>query len=384
MKTPYIYFILSLSLLVLSCNSTESNSEEKEESHDNDEHIILTKTQFENGNFALGNADTIEFSNRFRVTGMIDVPPENRASINWFFEGYVSKTTLLIGNKVEKGDLLVTLENPEFIKLQQTYLENLSQLDYLKSEFERKKNLLEDLVISEKVFQKAKSDYYTTKASVSGLEKTLQLMNVSLDKVRNGNFNSEIHIYAPLSGKISKLNISQGTFVNKSMMMMEILDTDHVHLELDIFEKDIMKIKEEQPLTFKLPEQTDQEFIAHVKLVGAEISSNRTVKVHAHPDDDNQNFAVGMYVEAFFNDNPQKHLALPQTAFVEKNNKQYVLKLIEETNGEYTFESVLMKTSDPQNGSQPLLNEKEITPDEKFLIKGAFDIFGGASGGHDH
>jgi cobalt-zinc-cadmium efflux system membrane fusion protein len=384
MKTPYIYFLLSLSLFVLSCNSNESNSEEKEETEVNENQIILTKTQFENGDFELGTVDTIEFSNRFRVTGMIDVPPENRASVSSFFEGYVSKTTLLIGDRVKKGDLLVTLENPEFIKLQQTYLENLSQLEYLESEFNRKKNLLEDLVISEKVFQKAKSDYLTTKASVSGLEKTLQLMNVPLDKVRKGNLNSEIHIYAPLSGKISKLNISQGTFVNKSMRMMEILDTDHIHLELDVFEKDIMKVKEEQPLTFKLPEQTDEEFMAHVKLVGAEISSNRTVKVHAHPDDDNQNFAVGMYVEAFFNDNPRKHLALPQTAFVEKNNKQYVLKLIEDANGDYTFEPVLVKTSDPQNGFQPILNEDEIATDDQFLIKGGFDIFDGASGGHDH
>ncbi|MBQ0739850.1 hypothetical protein J9332_36735, partial [Aquimarina celericrescens] len=61
MKTPYIYFLLSLSLFVLSCNSNESNSEEKKETKVNENQIILTKTQFENGDFELGTVDTIEF-----------------------------------------------------------------------------------------------------------------------------------------------------------------------------------------------------------------------------------------------------------------------------------------------------------------------------------
>lgn len=384
MKTPNIYFLLGLSLLVLSCNSNESNSEEKETEVDDDQ-IILTTTQFENGGFELGTIDTIEFSDRFRITGMIDVPPENRASISSFFEGYVSKTHLLIGDTVKKGDLLVTLENPEFIQLQQRYLQDVTQLEYLEAEFNRKKNLFKDQVISEKVFQKAKSDYRGVKASVAGLEKTLKLMNVPLNKVKNGNFNSEIHIYAPLSGKISKLSISQGLFVSKSTMMMEILDTDHIHLELDVFEKDILKIKKGQSLSFRLPEQTDEEFMAQVKLIGAEIGSNRTVKVHAHPDDEDQNFAVGMYVEAFVDHDPKKLMALPETAFVEKNDKSYVLNLVDQTEERYIFDMLQVETSTPQNGFKPILNTKTITSKHSFLTKGAFDIVESEGGaGHSH
>ncbi|MBZ9651209.1 efflux RND transporter periplasmic adaptor subunit [Psychroflexus montanilacus] len=384
MKTPYIYFLLGLSLLVLSCNSNESNSEEKETEVDDDQ-IILTTTQFENGGFELGTIDTIEFSDRFRITGMIDVPPENRASISSFFEGYVSKTHLLIGDTVKKGDLLVTLENPEFIQLQQRYLQDVTQLEYLEAEFNRKKNLFKDQVISEKVFQKAKSDYRGVKASVAGLEETLKLMNVPLNKVKSGNFNSEIHIYAPLSGKISKLSISQGLFVSKSTMMMEILDTDHIHLELDVFEKDILKIKKGQSLSFRLPEQTDEEFMAEVKLVGAEIGSNRTVKVHAHPDDEDQNFAVGMYVEAFVDHDPKKLMALPETAFVEKNDKSYVLNLVDQTEERYIFDMLQVETSAPQNGFKPILNTKTITSKHSFLTKGAFDVVESeGGGGHSH
>lgn len=384
MKTTYIYLLFILSLTLISCNTSETNSEEKSNPDIHDNQIVLTKAQFEQGNFALGKLDSVKFSKRFRVTGMIDVPPENRAAVSTFFEGYVSKTTLLIGDKVNKGDLLVTLENPEFINLQQSYTEKFSELEFLEAEFIRKSNLFDDQVISEKVFQKAKSDYRAMKGSVAGLEKTLEMMNVSIEEVKQGNYTSTLNIYAPISGKISKLNISQGMFVNKSTMIMEILDTDHIHLELDVFEKDIMKINQEQPLTFSLPEQNNKAFKAHVKLIGAEVNSNRTVKVHAHPDRDDESFAVGMFVEAYFDHQSKTEMGLPSTAFVEQNEDYYILKLVEETGEKLVFEQIAIETNDPQEGFRPVLNTENVSLQDTFLTKGAFDIIQGDGGGHDH
>ncbi len=62
---------------------------------------------------------------------MIDVPPENRAVINATMGGYIKTTPLLIGDNVRKGQALVTIENPEFVRLQQEYMEVNEQLTYL-------------------------------------------------------------------------------------------------------------------------------------------------------------------------------------------------------------------------------------------------------------
>ncbi|MFN2262311.1 MAG: efflux RND transporter periplasmic adaptor subunit, partial [Psychroflexus sp.] len=338
MKNSNLYISLLIALFLVGCSGGKDEEHKEEENHEDG--IVLSKKQFENGNFKIESADSLVFSEEFRVTGKIDVPPEHRASVSSFFSGFVSKTHLLVGDEVKKGDLLVKLKNPDFIQLQQEYVENNSKLEYLSGEFQRKKNLLEDQVISEKVFQKIKSDFLSMKAKVEGSRKTLELMNVNTETVLNGNFSEEINIYAPISGKISKVNISQGMYLEPSTLIMEILNTDHVHLELDVFEKDLLKIQKGDSLYFKIPEISEDEHKAYVRLVGAEISKNRNVRIHAHPVKDSKDFSVGMFVEAYFKNNPQKNLGLPTTAFVEKGNSLFVLQLKDQTVDEYHFEMI--------------------------------------------
>jgi cobalt-zinc-cadmium efflux system membrane fusion protein len=386
MKNLLIVISFVFSIFLIGCQEKqEKENPSTEEHHAEENEIILTKTQFQNGNFQLGKAENRSFSESFRVTGMIDVPPKNRALVSSFFSGFVSKTHLLVGDVVKKGDLLLQLKNPEFIQLQQNYAENYSELEYLQSEFQRKQNLLSDQVISEKVFQKAKSDYQRMQAKVEGLKKTLQLMNVNTKAVLAGNYTDEISIYAPISGKIAKVNAAQGMFLATSTLIMEILDTEHVHLELDVFEKDILKIKQGDSLQFKIPEISTQNYPAYVQLIGAEISENRSVRVHAHPVSEDEQFAVGMFVEAYFKSNEKESLALPATAFVEHDNEMHVLQLKEETPDAYHFELIEVENLPEQNYFKPLKSNISFTEKMQFLTQGGFDLVeeeGG--GGHDY
>jgi cobalt-zinc-cadmium efflux system membrane fusion protein len=376
MKTS-IYISFFCLFLICSCSSEQQGQQEKEEIKDRNDQIELSLTQFKNWNFKLARPDSTEFFKSFKVTGMIDVPPENRASVNSFFSGFVSETHLLVGDEVKKGDLIIKLQNPDFIEMQQQFAESSSQLAFLESEFQRKLNLLKDKVISQKVFQQTKSDYNSMKAKVQGQRRKLQLMNVNINQVLNGNFSETIAIYAPISGKISKLNISQGAFVQPNTMIMEILDTDHIHLELDVFEKDIMKIKTGDTLSFKVPELNDKEFKAYVKLIGAEIGENRSVRVHAHPVDEKQYFAVGMFVEAYFKHDAETALSLPNTAFAKQDNDWVVLKLKEQTDSIYVFNILKVEETAEQNGLRALQIDKTSKVDGTFLTNGVFDLVSG-------
>ena len=379
----YLYISVFSIILLSACSGEKPTAEEAHGAH-NDHQIELSRAQFDNGNFKIERPDSSLFYQSFKVTGMIDVPPENRASINSFFSGFVSETRLLVGDVVQKGDLLIKLQNPDFIQMQQQFAQDMSQLAFLESEFQRKQNLLKDKVISQKVFQQTKSDYLSMKAKVQGQRKTLQLMNVNTNAVLKGNFTESISIYAPISGKISKLNISQGTFVEPNTMMMEILNTEHIHLELDVFEKDIMKVSIGDTLDFKVPELTDNTFKAYVQLIGAEVGDNRSVRVHAHPIHEKESFAVGMFVEATFKNNPQSRLSLPTTAFAKSDKDWVVLKFISKTDSTYVFDKVEVEDTPSQNGLRALESSAPFSTENQFLTQGVFDLVSGGGGGHDH
>ena len=114
-----------------------------------------------------------------------------------------------------------------------------------------------------------------------------------------------------------------------SNVILEIVDTDHLHLELSVFEKDILNVKIGQKIHFKVPEATKDVFNAEVHLVGKSIEGNdRTINVHGHLDDViHQKLLTGMFVEAEIIANSKKGLAIPSEVTLTENNKNFVLLL---------------------------------------------------------
>lgn len=333
----------------------------------------------------LGKLETQNFPTLVSVTGAIDVPPQNRAIVSSFTGGYVKRTPLLIGDKVKKGQALITLENPEFVQLQQDYLEAAEQLTYLKSEFERQEKLVAEQISSEKNFLKAKSAYKQNLAMYNGLRKKLQMLNISPIKVEQGELTSQITIYAPISGSITKVNINKGMYVSPADEIMEIINLDHIHLELSVFEKDILTIKKNQPIRFTIPEASPKNFEAAVYLVGTAIDpDSRTVKVHGHlHHDENHNFAVGMFVEANIITEEKSQLALPNEGILTKDEKQYVLAVSSQDGQRLVLEAKEVKVGDSYNGFTALTDIGNLKKDDQLIVQGGFNILG-ESGGHDH
>ena len=370
-----IYKIFTVGLLVFSFNCGDADKKEENSiQQDSDNHITLSKEQFNQNNMTLGSLEEKSFPTVVKVNGMIDVPPENRAIINSIMGGYIKTTPLLIGDMVKKGQALVTIENPEFVTMQQEYLEIKEQLHYLKSEYDRQKTMFDENITSQKNYLKAESNFKTAQAKYNGLKKQLTMLNISPIIVESGNITSIITIYASISGSITKVNVSRGTYVSPGTSIMEIIDNDHIHLELSVFEKDIMKIKKEQIIKFKTPEASQDTFDAKVYLVGTSIDENRTIKVHGHPLDESNRFLTGMFVNADIIIDTNTSKALPETAVVAVGENHYVLVLDEEVDDIYHFKQVEVSLGNRANGYHEILDNGLLKDTDKILTSGTFSL----------
>jgi len=369
---PIVFSVISL----YSCGNSEKSTEsEVLETPTEETGIVLSKQQFEQNNMKIETLQERPFSEVVQANGMIDVPPENKAVVNATMGGYIKTTPLLVGDIVKKGQVLITLENPEFVTMQQEYVEVKEQLTFLKSEFERQKILFEEKITSQKKYLKAESEYKTAKAKYTGFKKQLQMLNISTQNAENGNFTSIATVYAPISGSITKVNIAIGTFVSPATPIMEIVNIDHLHLELSVFEKDIMKLKKDQKIDFKIPEASDEVYKAEVHLIGTSINENRTIKVHGHLVDESQNrFLVGMFVEAHIITDNKLKLSLPTDALVELDGEYYVLKLKSSEGGNRYFEQVKVEIGSSYEGFTEIKNASDFTSKDEFITKGAFSL----------
>ena len=290
--------IFLLSLAFVACVKKEIPAEITSENSENSHEITITKQQFDNEKMEIGSIAEHPFLSIVNANGMIDVPPENRASVSTFVSGYITKIPLLIGDFVKKGQFVAQLTNTEIIDIQQNYLEVASQNRFLKNEFERQKTLFNEQISSEKNYLRAESSYKSNLAVYNGLRKKLEMLHINPADVEKGNMSASINLYAPIEGYITKVMTSTGAFVSSASEILEIVNTNHIHLELNIFEKDILNIKKEQKIKFKVSEAAEAYFDATVYLVGTIINENKTVKVHGHIDDEKQQFMAGMFVEA--------------------------------------------------------------------------------------
>jgi cobalt-zinc-cadmium efflux system membrane fusion protein len=334
----------------------------------------------------IGQLTEKPFAETVQTSGMIDVPPQSRAVISAFAGGYIKNTPLLVGNKVSKGQRLVTLENPEFITMQQNYLETAEQLSYLKSEYERQKIMFDEKITSQKSYLKAESEYRSNLARYNSLKKNLEMLNINPASVKAGNIVSAVNIYSPIDGNVTRVFVNTGTYVSPADKIMEIMNTDHIHLELKVFEKDLLQLKKEQEILFTVPEASKEVFKGEVHLVGTSIDPNtRIAMVHGHIDEkDEQNFTAGMFVEAQIVTGTSNQWALPENAVVEMEGKNYVLLIKNESAEEFEILPVEVKIGSTYNGFTAIGKSEEFKPETKFLTKGAFVLLKEEGGGHDH
>lgn len=382
-KTSILAVVILLGALSTSLSSCSSNSENDASTDvvSTEENAMetfeITEQQFTSSAMKMGKLEVQTFHDLVKANGMFDVPPENRASVSSYFGGTVKSIQLLPGEKVEKGQILFVLENPDFVQLQQEYLEAKSQLNYLESDYERQKNLVKDSVTSRKNFLKAESDFLSTQAKVESIGKKLMLMNISPSNLTFKTIRSSISIPSPINGYITKININLGESLNPKETAISLVNTDHLHLEINIFEKDLTKVKVGQRILFTTQNEPSKDYEATVHLVNKTIDpEHRTIGIHGHLIDESLNdlFTPGMYLEARIEVSSDSVLALPEAAVVDMETKYFVLVLAQQTNENYSFVKKEVQIGQKSNGFIEIKNAGAFKNSDQFLTNGAFDL----------
>lgn len=398
MKTIYQYInkalaITLMSAVIISCSSKPA--EQTEVHHEEENRIELTQTQFDQANIKIGSIEKRVMGSELRVNGVIDVPPQSNISINMPYGGFVKYTEMLPGTSVRKGQLLVTIENPEFIQFQQEYLESLANQEFLKAEFQRQQELYNEKVASGKSFQQAKSAFLANEARIKTVEARLKMIGLNPSKIGEGNVVSFVSIYSPVTGQVREVYTNVGKYINPQDVIMDITNSDDLHVELTVYENDIPLINKGQRIRFALANAPDQWREAEVFLVGSGVREDRSVTVHGHLMKKDKDLLPGMYVSAKIETGSNETWAVPEESIVRFGGKHYVFSLrnkrIEDEVSMYDFEMIeINKGFDEDGFTQVSLIDSllDITSID-LVTQGAFTVLAKAKnteeeGGHGH
>ncbi len=373
LSTLKLMAVLGSALLLNSCGNEEAVV--AEEHHEDEQTVELTAAQYKSADIQLGKVELRNLSNVIQCNGVLDVPPQNLVSISLPIGGNLKSTELLQGMKVSKGQIIAVFEHPDYVQLQQEYIQAKSALDFSETEYNRQAELNKEQVTSQKSFQKTKADYLSEKALVLGLEKKLEQLGISAAQMEKGNITNTISITSPINGYVTKVNVNIGKYLNPNDVAFEIVDTEHLHAELTVYEKDITKIKTGQTIHFSLPNENGNERGAKVHLIGREISSDRTVRVHGHLDKEDIELLPGMYIKARIEVGENKTLSLPEKAIVQNAGKNYIfIKINSKHKDEFAFEMMEVEVGVSENGFTEVMLPKDVSPSADVVVNGAYDL----------
>lgn len=338
--------------------------------------IIFTSEQYQLAGIAIGAVEMRNLSNIVKLNGMIDVEPNSLATVSAPLGGYIKTAGLLPGQAVRKGQVLATLENPEFINIQQDYLESKGRLQYLEQEYKRQRKLRDEDVNAAKTFQQVASDYRVMQATINGLEQKLALAGIRTSALQSGKITRTANLYAPISGYIKTSNVNIGKYANPTDVLFEIINKDDLHLALNAFEKDLGKIKVGQTVKFSLANENNFNRKAKVFLIGQSTGDDRIVPVHCHlTNQKDPSLLPGMYVKAWIETGTEKQYAAPSEAIVQLDGKDYLILQTGQSSTGYTFKlEEILKGTEQEGYTAVTMPEGMNIANTKVVVKNAYAI----------
>lgn len=365
----YIQHIFFAAILILQACSDKTPAAVQTESGSNTL-VTLSEAQFKNAAIATDTLSRMGLKRSIRVNGMIDVPPQNMVSVSLPMGGYLLSSKLLPGMHLNKGEIIATMEDQQYIQLQQDYLTAVARFGYIEKEYLRQQELNLNKTSSDKVFEQAKADYQSQKILIRALSEKLKLIGINPASLNEGNLSRSIHVYSPINGFVSKVNVNVGRYINPSDVMFELVNPDDIHLNLTIFEKDLDMMHIGSKVKAYTNNDPDKFYLCDVILIGKDVSKEGYVQVHCHFETYSQILIPGMYMNAEVETGGSARCVLPESAVLSYEGKTYAFVAGAEPR---SYQMTEVKTGLREKGMVELLDCDGIKS-TRFVTNGAYEL----------
>jgi membrane fusion protein, heavy metal efflux system len=335
----------------------------------------LSEEQINTLDLQYGSLEQKQLTAIIKANGSLNVPNGNKANATSLFGGVVRTLNVQVGSNIKKGQIIAAVSNTDLIKMQEEYLllkmhgnntndistsshpqyaslrlekESLQpQIDYAKKELARQKELFEgnagarknlELAQSNLLALQNKSEIINSQLSVfaktanignnsriNSLVQQFKMMGINPSTISNNHITTNFYITSPISGTISNVFAKIGSYIDVSSPVAEIVDNGSLHLDLNVFEKDLPKLKVGQTIHFTLTNNPMQEYDAKVYSIGSSFENEtKTIPIHCTVQGNKTGLIDGMNVTAIVSLNDVTASSVPTDAIIESDGKDYI------------------------------------------------------------
>ncbi|WP_276088807.1 efflux RND transporter periplasmic adaptor subunit [Pedobacter sp. JY14-1] len=358
----------------------------------------LSAEQIKAVGITLGRIERKELTATITANGMLRVPNNSKANATVLYGGVIKSIEVQIGDVVKKGQVVAVVSNPQFITLQEEYASLGSRITLAEQEMQRQTQLNEGNAGIKKNLQSATAELSSLLSRKVSLSEQLQLMGLNPDRTGTGHIQSSLVVTAPIGGTVSDIFAKIGSYIDVANPIAEIVDNSSLHLDLQVFEKDLPLMKVGQVVHFTLTNNPTSEYDAKVFSIGSSFENeSKTIAVHCKVVGNKQGLIGGMNITGIVSLNNVVGPAVADGAIAEDDGRYYIFVLTEEKAAgipvepqhkeeKMHFERIEVIKGVSNMGYTAVTPLKDIAGAARIVTKGAFFVNAKLGGpeGHEH
>lgn len=262
--------------------------------------------------------------------GKVVAPPRTKALVSYAFPARVSEVHVRLGDWVQKGQSVVTLQSEEVGNAKSEFYKAKADFELATKNFERQKRLHDRGVGAEKDYLSAEAELTVAQASLEATEKKLHILGFTEEQVRETaethQINPTIVLDAPISGKIVEANAVLGAMVDQGSEILTIMNSNLLRVDAEIYEKDIAKIRVGQQVEVRVQAYPDETFMGRIQYVSDIFKEDtRTTTVYTEVANTDYKLKPGMFADITVHLNHVSQvLSLPKTAVLDDKDLELV------------------------------------------------------------
>lgn len=360
----------------LSQSKAETSESENQEEEIDFQNIPLSEKQVKAVDLKMGEAQEREMDAMLHVNGSLVLRAQDMGNVSSLMGGIVKNVYVKEGQMVSRGQVVATIENTDVVTLQREYYTAYKESEMARLELDRQKTLASAGAGIKKTLQMSEKNYKVAQANLLGTGRQLQQMGISTKQVAKGKFTTVFPLRAPISGTVSDMQASLGSYADMQTPLMKIRNNHAVECDLNVFEKDVAKVKVGDQVLVSLTNQPGVNVSGRVYGMNQYLNKGtKSVAVHVKLDAKRgAKLFEGMYVSGQIATGRQLCMTLPDKAIVSADGKQYVFALNQQHSkgGTYSFSRHEVTTGVSNNGYTEVALCKHLKKGQKIVTDNAF------------
>ncbi|MDR0540604.1 MAG: efflux RND transporter periplasmic adaptor subunit [Dysgonamonadaceae bacterium] len=300
------------------------------------------------------------------LTGKVEYDPDRVINYAPLVGGIVEKTYFSLGDKVQKGQILLDIRSSDLSQLQADYITLEAESEVAGRERQQAQSLYNDKMLSEKELLEAQSKLKQAQASLERVKNDLSMY------IHKGN--GLFSIKAPMSGYIVHKNAASGSPVSSDgNPLFTIADLSKVWITANVYAGDLQSVQENMPVNISSLSYPNEVFEGKVDALSQVFDpEEKVLKARIVMPNKHLKFKPEMSVIVHLkNKKAVRQVAIPSEALIFDNNAYFVV--VADSNNNLKIKQVELSGAH----GQTTYIRSGLTENENVVVKNQLLIYEG-------